>query len=39
MNNEDQAPFFGSWRRAYLFILAVFLFEIVLLYVFTIRFS
>jgi hypothetical protein len=39
MNNDDQAPLFGSWPRAYLFTLATFLFEIVLLYLFTIRFS
>ena len=39
MTNDDQAPLFGSWRRAYLFTLAIFLAEIVLLYLFTIRFS
>jgi hypothetical protein len=39
VNNSDRAPIFGSWRRAYFFALAFFAVEVVLLYIFTVRFS
>ena len=39
MNNPEPAPLFGSWRRAYFIALTLFVLEIVLLYVFTVRFS
>ena len=39
MNEEDKAPVFGTWRRAYFFALAFFAIEVVLLYIFTVRFS
>ena len=37
--NGDTAPLFGSWRKAYCVALAIFAFEIVLLYAFTVIFS
>jgi hypothetical protein len=39
MNEQDKAPIFGSWRRAYFFALLFFAIEVVLLYLFTARFS
>jgi hypothetical protein len=40
MNQQnDRAPLFGSWRRAYWVALGLFAFEVALLYAFTIRFS
>lgn len=37
--NEDSAPIFGSWRRAYAVALVVFAIEVALLYLFTVRFA
>jgi hypothetical protein len=37
--NGDSAPLFGSWPKAYCVALAIFAFEIVLLYAFTVIFS
>ena len=37
--NDDSAPLFGSWRKAYCVTLGIFAFEIVLLYAFTVIFS
>lgn len=39
MSGEDRAPLFGSWRKAYCWTLAAFAVEVVLLYLFTLRFS
>lgn len=39
MSDEDEAPPFGSWRKAYGFALALFALEVTLLYAFTLRFS
>ena len=39
MSSDDDAPLFGSWRKAYWFALAMFAIEVVLLYLFTVRFS
>jgi len=39
MSEQDKAPIFGTWRRAYFFALAFFAIEVVLLYIFTVRFS
>jgi hypothetical protein len=39
MNEQDKAPIFGSWRRAYFFALLFFAIEVALLYAFTLRFS
>lgn len=37
--NDDIAPLFGSWPKAYCVALAIFAFEIVLFYAFTVIFS
>jgi hypothetical protein len=39
MSGGDDAPIFGSWRRAYIFALTLFAGEVALLYLFTVRFS
>ncbi len=39
MKNDDRAPLFGSWRVAYSCALGLFALEVVLLYLFTLRFS
>jgi len=39
MSEQDKAPIFGSWRRAYFCALLFFAIEVVLLYLFTVRFS
>ncbi len=39
MNRADRAPLFGTWRRAYWFVLLAFAAEVALLYAFTLRFS
>lgn len=39
MNDNDRAPLFGTWRRAYWFALLSFGIEVALLYAFTLRFS
>jgi hypothetical protein len=39
MSEEDDAPIFGSWRKAYTVALTLFAIEVALLYVFTVRFS
>jgi hypothetical protein len=39
MTTDDQAPLFGSWRKAYCITLGVFALEIGLLYAFTVLFS
>ena len=37
--NNERVPLFGTWRRAYLVVLAVFVFDVVLFYVFSRYFS
>jgi hypothetical protein len=37
--NGDPAPFFGRWPKAYCIALAIFAFEILLLYAFTVLFA
>ena len=39
MSEQERAPIFGSWRRAYFFALLFFAIEVALLYAFTLRFS
>jgi hypothetical protein len=39
MSEKDRPPFFETWRKAYAFAIALFAIEVVLLYVFTLRFS
>jgi|GEM_PF-982406 len=39
MSEQDLPPFFGTWRRAYAFAIAMFALEVALLYAFTLRFS
>jgi hypothetical protein len=39
MRGGDEAPIFGSWRRAYVVALTLFAIEVALLYAFTLRFS
>ena len=39
MNNDEGAPVFGTWRRAYWIALLLFAIEVALLYGFTHRFS
>jgi hypothetical protein len=39
MNTQDEAPLFGSWRKAYCVALGLFAIEVLLLYAFTLRFS
>jgi hypothetical protein len=39
MSDDERAPLFGTWRRAYGFALLAFAIEVALLYAFTIRFS
>jgi hypothetical protein len=39
MNEEDRPPLFGTWRKAYAFVIAMFAIEVALLYTFTLRFS
>ena len=39
MNEEDKAPVFGTWRRAIFLRSLFFAIEVVLLYIFTVRFS
>jgi hypothetical protein len=39
MSEHDRPPFFGSWRKAYAFAIALFAVEVALLYAFTLRFS
>lgn len=40
MNADNEpAPLFGTWRRAYAIALTLFAIEVALLYAFTIRFS
>jgi hypothetical protein len=39
MNMSDDKPDAGSWRKAYGLTLSLFAVEVVLLYLFTIRFS
>jgi len=39
MNASDDKPDAGSWRRTYGLALSLFAVEVVLLYLFTIRFS
>jgi hypothetical protein len=38
-SNNNGAPLFGSWRKAYCVALGLFALEVALLYVFTLRFS
>jgi hypothetical protein len=37
--NGDTAPLFGRWSKAYCVTLAIFAFEILLLYAFTVAFA
>jgi hypothetical protein len=39
MSEKDRPPFFGTWRKAYAFAIALFAIEVALLYAFTLRFS
>jgi hypothetical protein len=39
MSLHDHPPFFSTWRKAYLFALALFAVEVAVLYLFTLRFS
>ncbi len=39
MNDDERAPLFGTWRKAYWFALLAFAAEVALLYAFTVRFS
>ena len=39
MSDQERAPIFGTWRRAYFFALLFFAIEVALLYAFTLRFS
>jgi hypothetical protein len=36
---NDRAPLFGNWRKAYWVALGLFAIEVALLYAFTVRFS
>ena len=38
-NNDEAAPVFGSWRRAYATAFGIFAFEVALLYAFTVLYS
>jgi hypothetical protein len=39
MSEQDRPPFFGAWRKAYVFATILFAIEVALLYAFTLRFS
>jgi hypothetical protein len=39
MSEREQPPFFGTWRKAYVFAIALFAIEVAVLYAFTLRFS
>jgi hypothetical protein len=39
MSGQDLPPFFGTWRKAYVFTIALFAIEVALLYAFTLGFS
>ena len=39
MSDEERAPLFATWRRAYWFAVLAFAAEVALLYAFTLRFS
>jgi hypothetical protein len=39
MKDDERAPLFGDWRKAYWVALGLFALEVVLLYAFTLRFS
>ena len=39
MSERDRPPFFGTWRKAYFFAIALFAIEVAVLYAFTLRFS
>ena len=39
MSEQDRPPLFGTWRKAYVFTIALFALEVALLYAFTLRFS
>jgi hypothetical protein len=39
MSERDRPPFFETWRKAYVFAIALFAIEVALLYAFTLRFS
>lgn len=37
--NNERVPLFGTWRRAYLVVIAVFVFDVALFYAFSRYFS
>jgi hypothetical protein len=39
MKSNEHSPLFGSWRRAYFAAFALFAFEVILLYAFTVAYS
>jgi hypothetical protein len=39
MSEQNRPPLFGTWRKAYALVIAMFAIEIALLYAFTLRFS
>ena len=39
MNSNERPPIFGSWRNAYCVAIGLFILEVALFYVFTLRFS
>jgi hypothetical protein len=39
MSAHDHPPLFSTWRKAYIFAIALFAIEVALLYAFTLRFS
>ena len=39
MSERDRPPFFETWRKAYVFAIALFAIEVAVLYAFTLRFS
>jgi hypothetical protein len=39
MSEQNRPPLFGTWRKAYALVIAMFAIEVALLYVFTLRFS
>jgi len=39
MSGHDHPPFFSTWRKAYVFAIALFVIEVAVLYAFTFRFS
>ena len=39
MSEHDRPPLFGTWNKAYVFTIGLFVIEVALLYAFTVRFS